>query len=221
MMPVLRSLIPATYVRDIDASRAFYGLLGFHEIRAGKAEAGAWSVVQHRRQSILLTCTRPPLEIPLLPLLFYFFFEDAGAVAELVRAAGITAEHLGYPPHALGGEYKVLDPDGNAVLLAQRERSSSQQPRDDNDDQSLGYSVLKEAAALVMAAGAPVATCQIRDVQGGRCQRQAEVKLADSWGDTAWACLPHAGEVLVSVRGAFIANRGDHGIADFLSRRQG
>jgi catechol 2,3-dioxygenase-like lactoylglutathione lyase family enzyme len=217
-MPVMQSVIPAAYVRDIDASRAFYGLLGFHEIRAGQADAGAWSLVQHDRQSILLTLTRPPLEIPPLPLLFYFFFEDLEAVAGLMQAAGITAEHQGYPPHALGGEYKVLDPDGNAVLLAQRERSPSQPAQDDNA-RSDGYSVLKEAAALVAALGTPARTCQIRDLNAGSCRKQAEVKLADSWGDTAWACLSHAGEILVSVRGAFIASRGDHGVAEFLSRR--
>jgi hypothetical protein len=37
---------------------------------------------------------------------------------------------------------------------------------------------------------------------GGRYTDQAEVKLADSLGDSAWACLPHAEEILVAVTAA-------------------
>lgn len=45
------------------------------------------------------------------------------------------------------------------------------------------------------------------------------MKLADSAGDTAWACIAHADEILMTVHGAFIASPGDQGIAGFLSRR--
>jgi hypothetical protein len=37
---------------------------------------------------------------------------------------------------------------------------------------------------------------------GRRYTDQAEVKLADSLGDSAWACLPHAEEILVAVTAA-------------------
>jgi hypothetical protein len=37
MTPAVQSMVAATYVRDIDTSRAFYELLGFHEQSAGKA----------------------------------------------------------------------------------------------------------------------------------------------------------------------------------------
>jgi hypothetical protein len=40
-----------------------------------------------------------------------------------------------------------------------------------------------------------------------------------SAGDTAWACLAHADEILVTAPGAFIASRDDQGIGAFLSRR--
>jgi hypothetical protein len=45
------------------------------------------------------------------------------------------------------------------------------------------------------------------------------VKLADSAGDTAWACLAHADEIVVTVPGAFVASQDDRGIGAFLSRR--
>jgi len=211
-------MVAVTYVRDIDASRTFYELLGFRELRSGKADTSAWLALYQGGQPVLLAMTRPPLTVPRLPLLFYFFFDDVDAVARRLDAAGVEADHMGYPPHALGGEVKVTDPDGNTVLLGQRERSASQPPAAD-DGASPHFSLLKEAAALVEARGGTTATCRVRDFQGNPCRKKADVKLADPAGDTAWACLGHADEILVTVPGSFIASQDDQGIAAFLSRR--
>ena len=43
------------------------------------------------------------------------------------------------------------------------------------------------------------------------------MKLADSLGDSGWACLPHAEDILVSVPAAFIASHDDRGVAVFLA----
>jgi hypothetical protein len=45
------------------------------------------------------------------------------------------------------------------------------------------------------------------------------VKLADPSGSSAWACLDHADEILLMVRGAFIALHGEAGLAEFLAHR--
>jgi catechol 2,3-dioxygenase-like lactoylglutathione lyase family enzyme len=220
MTPALQSMVAATYVRDIDASRAFYELLGFHEHSAGKAATSAWSALHRDKHMVLLASTRPPLDIPRLPLLFYFFFDDLDTVVGTLRTAGVETRHMGHPPHALGGEVKVLDPDGNTVLLGQPERSTSQPPAAGAED-SPPFSLLKEAAALVQARGGTTATCQVRDLHKILCTQQAEVRLADSRGDTVWACLAHAEEILVTVPGAFLASQDGHGIAEFLRSREG
>ena len=67
------------------------------------------------------------------------------------------------------------------------------------------------------ARGGAQYACQVTDLDGGRCPNQAEVKLADSLGDSAWVCLPHADEILVTVPAAFIASHDDRGIAVFLA----
>jgi catechol 2,3-dioxygenase-like lactoylglutathione lyase family enzyme len=213
MIPRARSMIATTYVKDIDASRAFYGQLGFCEHSSGKAEASAWSVMQHEGVSVLLASTGPALDIPALPLLFYFFYDDIEAVVGVLEEAGVPVNRTGHPPHALGGEVKVLDPDGNTVLLGQRERSASRAPAD--DEGLLRFDILREAAALVSARGGARQACQITGRDGGRCPDQAEVKLADSLGDSAWVCLPHAEEILVTMPAAFIASHDGRGIAEF------
>ena len=215
MIPRARSMIAATYVSDIDSSRAFYRLLGFYEHSSGKAEAAAWSVMQHEEVSVLLAATGPALDIPALPLLFYFFYDDLDAVTAVLEQAGVPVTRTGHPPHALGGEAKVLDPDGNTVLLGQRQRTPSRAPAD--DEGLIRFSILAEAAALVSARGGAPQGCQAPGRDNGRCPDQAEVKLADSAGDSAWVCLPHAEQMLVTVPGAFIASHDNTGIAAFLA----
>jgi catechol 2,3-dioxygenase-like lactoylglutathione lyase family enzyme len=214
MIARARSMIAATYVKDIDASRAFYRLLGLREHSSGKAEASAWSVMQHEGVSVLLASTGRVLDIPALPLLFYFFYDDLEAVIGVLEGAGVPVMRTGHPPHALGGEVKVLDPDGNTVLLGQRERPASQAPAE--DEGLLRFNILAEAAALVSARGGVPQACQVTG-RDGRCPDQAEVKLADSLGDSAWACLPHAEEMLMTVPAAFIASHDGRGIAAFLA----
>jgi catechol 2,3-dioxygenase-like lactoylglutathione lyase family enzyme len=217
MPPDAPSMVAATYVKDIDASRAFYELLGFAEVSAGRAETSAWTYMQLGGLFVLLASTTPPLEIPRLPLLFYFFYADLDAVVAVLDVAGVQLTRTGHPPHALGGEVKVLDPDGNTVLLGQRERSASQAATV-GDEGLLQFSLLKEAAAVVAAHGGTSRACQVRDVRGKPCPSRAEVKLADSLGDMTWVCLIHAEEILVTVPAAFIASQGDGGIAAFLAR---
>jgi catechol 2,3-dioxygenase-like lactoylglutathione lyase family enzyme len=219
MPPVVTSMVAATYVTSIDRSRAFYELLGFREHSAGRGATSAWSVLRHGDHLLLLASTRPPLAMPRLPLLFYFYFDEVDAAAGVLQAAGLEVTRMGHPPHALGGEAKVLDPDGNTVLLGQRERSARQPPVAD-DEATPRFSLLREAAALVAARGGTTAACGVSDVGGAACQHKSEVRLADSGGTVVWACLGHADEILVTVPGAFLAGEPDHGIAAFLSARR-
>jgi hypothetical protein len=136
-----------------------------------------------------------------------------------LQDTGNTTEHKGYPPHAAGGEAMTLDPDGNTILLGQRNRSTTM-PAPMPDDPAQRFSLLREAAALSRRYADATVACQVGNRGSVACGRPAEVKLADGWGDTAWACLPHADEALVNARGAFIASQDDDGLAAFLAARQ-
>ena len=143
---------------------------------------------------------------------------DIDAVVGVLDRAGVRVTRTGHPPHALGGEVRLLDPDGNTLLLGQRERSASQPPTTE-DEESVRFSLLREAASLVSARGGTTHACQVTDLNHRRCPNRAEVKLADSRGDKAWVCLMHAEEILVTVPAAFIASHDDRGLAAFLGHR--
>jgi catechol 2,3-dioxygenase-like lactoylglutathione lyase family enzyme len=222
MTRAVREMYAATYVADLQASRHFYELLGFTERRSGRSPdgTGGWAIMRNGRYSLLLASTKPPLDMPPIPLLFDFFYEDVDGVIAELREGGVDVVHVGHPPHALGGEARVADPDGNTVLVAQRERSPVQQPAE-HESESSHFSVLKEAAAAVSARGGSRTKCQVYDADGKPCRLKAEVRLADSAGDSVWACLDHADEILVTVRGAFITSQTEEGISAYLARRRG
>jgi GAF domain-containing protein len=52
------------------------------------------------------------------------------------------------------------------------------------------------------------------------CREPAEMKVADSWGDSAWGCWLHAEEALVQVPSVFLATEDANGLAAYRSRRK-
>ena len=76
---------------------------------------------------------------------------------------------------------------------------------------------LREAARAHRASAHP-AVCQLGGADA-RCPQPAELKIADSWGDSAWGCTAHAEEALIHVPSVFIANEEFGGLAAYLERR--
>ena len=54
--------------------------------------------------------------------------------------------------------------------------------------------------------------------EGRPCYEPAEVKLTDSWGDTAWSCLRHAEQALLAARGVFLAGKDPEGLTAYMAR---
>jgi GAF domain-containing protein len=76
---------------------------------------------------------------------------------------------------------------------------------------------LRDAAASLRDAPRP-ANCQL----GGTtdpCTLAAELKIADSWGGSAWGCLQHVEEAIINVHSVFIANENLGGLDAYLIRR--
>ena len=75
---------------------------------------------------------------------------------------------------------------------------------------------LRDAAIAQRDVTRPV-TCQL----GGTntpCSAPAQLKVADSWGDSAWGCTAHVEQALLTVRTLFLASEELGGLADFLAR---
>jgi hypothetical protein len=73
---------------------------------------------------------------------------------------------------------------------------------------------LREAADARRTDERP-ATCQLAG-RNRACERPAEVKVADGWGDSAWGCLQHAENLLLEVSGVFLADEELSGLGAYL-----
>jgi GAF domain-containing protein len=79
-----------------------------------------------------------------------------------------------------------------------------------------------ELADRMRAAAATQATvphperCQLGGSAG--CDAPAEIKIADSWGDSAWGCTDHTEEAILHVRNVFIASEELGGLTDYRNR---
>jgi predicted enzyme related to lactoylglutathione lyase len=210
----VRACTPVLYVTDLAASVEFYRLLGYTELTSGRDSEWTFSYLKTVTTGLLLA-TGPAVPRPTGPVTLYLQVGDADAVSRELEAAGVTVEHLGYPDHAPGGELKVTDPSGYALLLGQ---VTGAPPVDRTTPPST--SVLERAAEATRRRGTPLPRCQI-PTRDGACPEQAEIKLADSWGDSVWACLAHGEEVMLHAGAVFLATEDSEGVAAYLRRRAG
>ncbi|MDM4780847.1 hypothetical protein [Micromonospora sp. b486] len=109
-----------------------------------------------------------------------------------------------------GGEARTVDPDGTRSCSPARcpphRPSRTGGPR-------------RSAQVAARRDGAP-GHCRSGGPRGEPCAEPAEVKLADSWGDTVWGCLTLTDEALGNARGAFLATEDSTGLAAYLAARQ-
>ena len=58
--------------------------------------------------------------------------------------------------------------------------------------------------------------CQLGGAR--ECPERAEMKVADSWGDSAWGCWQHAEDALINVASVFLATDDHQGLTAYRSR---
>jgi catechol 2,3-dioxygenase-like lactoylglutathione lyase family enzyme len=218
MQTGVEAAVPVLYVRNAAAAQAFYALFGYRQMQAGGDGDAQWSYLKAGQHTILLACVQPALIPSELPLLIYLYVSDLAAVREQFDAAGLEYQLTGYPDHAPGGELRTRDPDGNVVLVGQR-AVVTDQARSAPSGPEARFSLIKQAAEAISRRGGAPATCQIPAVNGSACAQPAEIKLADTWGVTVWACLAHADEALINAPGAFIASEDAQGLGPWLTHR--
>jgi catechol 2,3-dioxygenase-like lactoylglutathione lyase family enzyme len=228
----VRSVVPVIYVADQARSQAFYELIGLPVTAEGEGDGWRWALLQSAELSVMLAAGDEPPQPDSGPAVLYVVLAAIDPVLAALKAAGHQVEHLGYPDHAPGGEARVADPDGHGLMLGQATAvapapaspahapAAGAQRGDETLAEARGGMLRAAAAAVARRGGGTTQQCQIGLSGGTACPADAEVKLADSWGDTAWACITHADEVLVNARGAFIATEDAQGLSQFLRLRR-
>jgi catechol 2,3-dioxygenase-like lactoylglutathione lyase family enzyme len=123
---VVRSVVAMIHVSDVDRSAAFYRLLGF-EIgnfvpREGtKNWAWLYSPASDWKTgpNLMLTRTSRPLNPGAQDVLFYLYAEDLVTLRNTLFAQGLKPGEIKYPEHLPKGEFRISDPDGYCLMIAQ------------------------------------------------------------------------------------------------------
>ncbi len=131
-------LVPFVHVADVDASLAFYAMLGFSPQNVMKDPRGRafWARAQSGTGEIMLARADGPIDASQQAVLFYMYSDDVAALrghllASGLRDAGVysgaaspddgprSVFHISHPHHMPAGEMRIADPDGYVILVGQ------------------------------------------------------------------------------------------------------
>lgn len=123
----LSGLVPMIHVADIERSVAFYRLLGF-EIGNYVPRVGpmhwVWlyapAVADWKRgPNLMLTRSECAVDGAASEVLFYMYAADLAALRDTLLSNGVAASEITHPDYLPQGEFRVSDPDGYTLMIAQ------------------------------------------------------------------------------------------------------
>lgn len=126
-VPPISGLVPMIHVLDMERSVTFYRLLGF-EIGNYVPREGpmhwAWLYAPtapdwKRGPNLMLTRSSCAIDVEAQEVLFYLYAADLQSLRERLLAAGVGAGEISYPDYLPNGEFRVADPDGYTLMIAQ------------------------------------------------------------------------------------------------------
>jgi len=137
---LVNRLVPFVHVVDVEASLAFYELLGFLPRHAMKDAQGRtfWALAQSGGAEIMLTRADGPIDAGQQAIILYMYSTDVAALRDRLLAGGVRDGNVysgaakpgdgfrmvfevAHPHYMLAGEVRVIDPDGYVILIGQLE----------------------------------------------------------------------------------------------------
>lgn len=123
----ISGLVPMIHVADMDRSVEFYRLIGFeignyvpregpmHWAWLYAPKAADWK----RGPNLMLTRSPCAVDAGAQEVLFYLYAADLTSLRSILLANGVDAGEIEYPDYLPNGEFRVQDPDGYTLMIAQ------------------------------------------------------------------------------------------------------
>jgi catechol 2,3-dioxygenase-like lactoylglutathione lyase family enzyme len=120
-MPIpFRNLTPFAHVRDMEASIAFYRVLGFEVADTFSVDGGdtpTWAWLSSAGAHLMIARATAPVIPEQQAVFFYLYVEDVPAKHAELAAAGVDVQPITYAFYAPRGEFRVADPDGYGLMI--------------------------------------------------------------------------------------------------------
>jgi len=125
--PPLTGLVPMLRVADVERSVEFYKCLGFevgNRVPPTGKMGWAWlyaPLVQDWRRgpNLMLTLSDSAIHPDAQPVLFYLYAAHLPLLRDDLLLKGLHPGEICYPDYLPKGEFKLLDPDGYSLMIAQ------------------------------------------------------------------------------------------------------
>jgi uncharacterized glyoxalase superfamily protein PhnB len=116
----LASLVPLAHVADVRKAAEFYQLLGF-ELKKTVEQDGRiqWAWLQNGGADLMLARSARPMNPGAQDILFYMYAPDVAAYRAELERKGVKAGPISYPFYSPRGEFRIDDPDGYLLMVAQ------------------------------------------------------------------------------------------------------
>ena len=116
----LSSLVPMAFVGSVPRSILFYRKLGFIEGNTHTPEGAAqpsWVWLKSGGAQLMLAQASDPIDPQQQAILFYVYCDDVAGLRSKLLESGVDAGPIQHPFYAPGGEFRVTDPDGYALMI--------------------------------------------------------------------------------------------------------
>jgi predicted enzyme related to lactoylglutathione lyase len=117
-----RSLVAFVHVADVGRSIAFYSDLGFKVsntvVPDGKTTP-VWAWLESEKANLMVGLASGPIDSSQQAILFYLYYDDIRQTRAALTELGHAPGDIKHPFYMPGGEFRLEDPDGYVLMLAQ------------------------------------------------------------------------------------------------------
>ena len=117
-----RSLVAFAHVADVERSIKFYADLGFKVANRVVAEGGTvpvWAWLESEKANLMVGLASETVDASQQAILFYLYYDDIEQTHAILAQLGHEPGPIKYPFYMPGGEFRLEDPDGYVLMLAQ------------------------------------------------------------------------------------------------------
>ncbi|MBP1609723.1 MAG: glyoxalase/Bleomycin resistance/Dioxygenase superfamily protein [Acidobacteria bacterium] len=117
-----RSLVAFIHVADVERSIKFYSDLGFkvaNSVVPGEQTAPVWAWLESEKANLMVGPASEPINSSQQAVLFYLYYDNIKLTHAALAELGHESGEIKYPFYMPGGEFRLEDPDGYVLMLAQ------------------------------------------------------------------------------------------------------
>ena len=119
-----QSLVAFAHVANVERSIKFYAGLGFtveNTVVPEGQSTPAWAWLESEKANLMVGLASEPVDASQQAVLFYLYVNDIKQARASLIERGHAPGEIKYPFYMPDGEFRMEDPDGYVLMLAQSE----------------------------------------------------------------------------------------------------